>query len=76
VIRALGKQGIGTSVHFIPLHLHPVYRNRFGYSQGTFPVAERIFERAISLPIYPAMKDADVGRVIESVRDTLGAMRR
>lgn len=76
MIRALSKQGIGTSVHFIPLHLHPVYRNRFGYSQGAFPVAERIFERAISLPIYPAMTDADVGRVIESIRDALGAMRR
>lgn len=76
VIRSLGKQGIGTSVHFIPLHLHPVYRKRFGYRHGAFPIAERIFERAISLPIYPGMTDADVGRVIESVRGTLHALRR
>jgi dTDP-4-amino-4,6-dideoxygalactose transaminase len=76
VICSLGKQGIGSSVHFIPLHLHPVYRKRFGYCHGVFPVAERIFERAISLPIYPGMMDADVGRVVESVRDTLGALRR
>jgi len=76
VIRALGEKGIGTSVHFIPLHLHPVYQRSFGYHQGAFPNAERIFERAISLPIYPAMTDAQVGRVIEAVRDTLNALRR
>lgn len=76
VIRSLGKQGIGSSVHFIPLHLHPVYRKRFGYRHGAFPIAERIFERAISLPIYPGMTDANVGRVIESVGDTLRALRR
>jgi perosamine synthetase len=75
-IRSLGEKGIGTSVHFIPLHLHPVYRKSFGYRQGAFPNAERVFERAVSLPIYPAMTDADVGRVIESVHDTLYAMRR
>lgn len=76
VIRSLGEKGIGTSVHFIPLHLHPVYRKSFGYSQGAFPNAERVFERAVSLPIYPALTDADVGRVIESVHDTLDALRR
>lgn len=76
VIRSLGEKGIGTSVHFIPLHLHPVYRKSFGYRQGVFPNAERVFERAVSLPIYPALTDADVGRVIESVHDTLYALRR
>jgi dTDP-4-amino-4,6-dideoxygalactose transaminase len=76
VIRSLGEKGIGTSVHFIPLHLHPVYQRSFSYHQGAFPNAERVFERAVSLPIYPAMTDADVGRVIESVHDTLHALRR
>jgi perosamine synthetase len=76
VIRALGEKGIGTSVHFIPLHLHPVYQKLFDYHQGAFPNAEHVFERAISLPIYPAMTDADVRRVIEAVRDTLNAFRR
>jgi len=76
VIHSLSQDGIGTSVHFIPLHLHPAYRNRFGYCRGAFPVAEQIFERAISLPIYPGMTNADVGRVVESVRDTLCALRR
>lgn len=76
VIHSLSEKGIGTSVHFIPLHLHPVYRKSLGYTQGAFPNAERTFERAISLPIYPAMTDIDVGRVIESVRDALNAFRR
>ena len=76
VIRSLGEKGIGTSVHFIPLHLHPVYQRSLGYHQGTFPNAERAFERAVSLPIYPAMTNADIGRVIESVHDTLHTLRR
>lgn len=76
IIRSLGEKGIGTSVHFIPLHLHPIYQKLFGYRQGVFPNAERAFERAVSLPIYPAMTDADVGRVIEGVRDALHALRR
>ena len=76
VIRSLGEQGIGTSVHFIPLHLHPMYQKTFGYRQGAFPNAELAFERAISLPIYPGMTNADIGRVIESMRDALHALRR
>jgi dTDP-4-amino-4,6-dideoxygalactose transaminase len=76
VICSLGAKGIGTSVHFIPLHLHPIYQKLFGYRHGAFPTAERIFERAISLPIYPGMTDDNVERVVEAVRDTLNAFRR
>jgi perosamine synthetase len=76
VIRSLQEKGIGTSVHFIPLHLHPIYQKSFGYRQGAFPNAERVFEGAISLPIYPGMTDAQVGRVVEAVRDTLSAYRK
>ena len=67
-IEALRRAGIGTSVHFIPLHLHPYYRERFGYQPGDFPSATRAYERIISLPIYPKMSEADVQRVIEAVR--------
>jgi dTDP-4-amino-4,6-dideoxygalactose transaminase len=63
VIRKLGEEGIGASVHFIPLHLHPHYQNRYGYKQGDFPVAERIFERSLSLPIWPDMTTDQVDRV-------------
>ena len=50
VIERLGEAGIGASVHFIPLHLHPHYQRRYGYAPGDFPIAEAIFERSISLP--------------------------
>ncbi len=60
VIRRLAAAGIGTSVHFIPLHLHPHYQRRYGYKPGDFPVAERIFERSISLPIWPGMTTIQV----------------
>ena len=76
VIRALGEVGIGTSVHFIPLHLHPAYQAAFGYRRGACPIAERVFQRVVSLPIYPRMTDEDVARVIEAVRDTLRRLRR
>ena len=76
VISSLREKGIGTSVHFIPLHLHPVYQKSFDCRYGAFPTAERVFERAISLPIYPRMTDADVERVTGSVRDTLTKFRR
>jgi perosamine synthetase len=67
-IEALKAQGIGTSVHFIPLHLHPYYRNSFGYAPGDYPKATGVYQRIISLPIYPKMRDVDVGHVIDAVR--------
>jgi perosamine synthetase len=76
VIRSLAEKGIGTSVHFIPLHLHPAYQAAFGLRKGFFPVAERAFERAMSLPLYPRMSDRDVARVLNALRDTLNALRR
>jgi dTDP-4-amino-4,6-dideoxygalactose transaminase len=68
-IEALKERGVGTSVHFIPLHLHPYYRDTFGYTRGDFPQASEVYERIISLPIYPRMTETDVGHVVEAVRD-------
>ena len=76
VIRSLEAKGVGSSVHFIPLHLHPAYQAAFGLRKGLFPVAERAFERAVSLPLYPRMADSDVARVLSAVRDTLNALKR
>jgi perosamine synthetase len=76
ILERLRQQGVGTSVHFIPLNLHPVYQRAYGYRPGQFPVAEAAFRRACSLPIYPAMTDADVAHVIDAVRATLGQARR
>jgi dTDP-4-amino-4,6-dideoxygalactose transaminase len=76
VMDRLRQQGVGTSVHFMPLHLHPVYQRMYGYRPKQFPTAEAIFDRAFSLPIYPGMTDADVAHVVEAVRTTLRESRR
>jgi perosamine synthetase len=64
VIDELKDRGIGTSVHFIPLHLHTLYQQQLGYRTGQFPNAEERFGRAISLPIYPGLTELDTDRVI------------
>lgn len=66
-VEALKSEGIGTSVHFIPLHIHPYYRDNYGYAPADFPVAYRQYQRAISLPIYSRMTDEDVQCVIKAV---------
>ena len=71
LIEDLKARGIGTSMHFIPLHVHSYYRKTFGLCPEDFPVAYRNSQRAISLPIYSSMADADVERVILEVT-TLG----
>lgn len=75
-ITALKERAIGTSVHFIPLHLHPYYRDTYGYRPDQLPVASSLFARSLSLPIYSKMTDADVARVIEAVADVLKLHRR
>jgi len=75
-IALLKQEGIGTSVHFIPLHLHPYYRDTFGYGPADFPHASLVFERIVSLPIYPKMAEADVQRVIDTVRRLVRQHRR
>jgi len=69
-IASIGAAGIGVSVHFIPLHLHPLYR-RMGYRVGQFPNAERAYAGAISLPIWPGMTDGEVDRVVAAVSATV-----
>jgi perosamine synthetase len=66
-INRLKSLGIGTSVHFIPLHLHPYYRNTYGFEASAFPIAYREYLRVVSLPIYSAMTDDQVERVINAV---------
>lgn len=67
VVEELKEAKIGTSVHFIPLHLHPYYRDTYGFKPEDFPKATGAYQRAISLPIYPRMTDADVDSVIEAL---------
>ena len=75
-IEALRERGIGTSVHFIPLHLHPYYRDNFGYQPQDFPNASAAFEQIVSLPIYPGMTETDVERVVEAVTNIARQYRR
>lgn len=73
VYAALRAEGIGVNVHYIPVHLHPYYRERLGTAPGTLPVAEDAYERMLTLPLFPAMSDRDVEDVIAAVRKVTGA---
>jgi dTDP-4-amino-4,6-dideoxygalactose transaminase len=74
-IEHLKSEGIGTSVHFIPLHRQPYYRDRFGFRPSGFPVADAAYERLISLPLYTRMTERDVDDVVEAVRRTVQCSR-
>jgi dTDP-4-amino-4,6-dideoxygalactose transaminase len=71
-IEKMAERGIGTSVHFIPLHLHPYWRDKYGFHAEDFPVALDTYRCCVSLPIYSRMNDSDVARVIEAVRGIIG----
>lgn len=75
-IEELRKKNIGASVHFIPLHIHPYYRDKYGYVPEDFPVAYETYTRIVSLPIYPKMTDEDVQKVIEAVANVCRKCRR
>jgi dTDP-4-amino-4,6-dideoxygalactose transaminase len=75
-IEALKRLGIGTSVHFIPLHLHPYYQKAYRYVPGDFPNAENSFQRCISLPIYPDLTEGEVDRVIAAVSQVVHQNRK
>ena len=70
-IKALFQKGIGCSVHYIPLHQHPYWRDRYALSSAQFPNSQDAFERMVSLPLFTRISDADVERVIQTVRQVL-----
>ena len=71
LIDELTARNIGTSVHFIPLHLHPYYRNTYGFAPEDFPVAYENFQRMVSLPLHPGLTDQDVSDVIDAVLEVV-----
>jgi perosamine synthetase len=73
VFQALRAENIGVNVHYIPVHLHPYYRNLFGYKGGEFPVAEAAYDGLISLPMFHGMSDRDVEDVIHAVSKVASA---
>lgn len=74
-VQELKERNIGSSVHFIPLHLHPYYREAYGYQPEDFPVAYREYQREISLPIYSKMSDGDIQDVIDAVVEVVERYR-
>lgn len=72
VMQELRNKGIGTQVHYIPVHTQPFYKNTFGYKDGDYPVAEKYYEQELSLPLYPGMSDEDVENVIKAVKEIVG----
>jgi len=76
IFEQLRKQGIGVQVHYMPLHLHPFYRKRFGYKKGDFPKAEKYYKKAITLPLFPKMTDEEVKKVIKTVKKIINFYRK
>ncbi|MDO8633278.1 MAG: UDP-4-amino-4,6-dideoxy-N-acetyl-beta-L-altrosamine transaminase [Candidatus Wildermuthbacteria bacterium] len=72
----LRKQGIGVQVHYMPLHLHPFYKKKFGYKKGDFPAAEAYYERALTLPLFPQMTEKDVKTVVDKVSKVIAKYRK
>jgi perosamine synthetase len=76
VFRALRAEGVGVNVHYVPVHLHPYYRQRFGHDKGMCPVAEAAYEAMLSLPIFPTMLDTDVDDCLAALDKVLKAYAR
>jgi perosamine synthetase len=76
IFRALRAENLGVNVHYIPVHQHPYYRERFGYQGGEYPVAENAYERLISLPMFHGMTDRDVEDVVAAVHKVVNHFSR
>ncbi len=75
-IARMKERGIGTSVHFIPIHHHPYYRETFGWAPGDFPAADEAFETMVSLPLYTRMNETSVDRVATAVEEIVRSHRK
>ncbi|MCD6579939.1 UDP-4-amino-4,6-dideoxy-N-acetyl-beta-L-altrosamine transaminase [bacterium] len=70
VMEELRERNIGTQVHYIPVHTQPYYQNKFGYKWGDYPISEKYYQKALSIPLYPKMSDEDVRYVISMIIKT------
>lgn len=73
-IEVMAEKGIGCSVHFIPLHLQPYWRDTYNLKASDFPVSQQLFEREVSLPLYTRMSEEDLRRVVEAVKAVLASV--
>ena len=67
----LREKGVGSQVHYIPIHLQPYYQDKYGYKKGDYPVSEDYYKEALAIPLYPGMSDDDVEKVTGSVKEIL-----
>jgi dTDP-4-amino-4,6-dideoxygalactose transaminase len=70
-IRELHRRRIGSSVHFIPVHIHPYYRDRYGFQPEDFPNTWEAYQRLVSLPLHPGLSEEDVNDVVEAIEDVI-----
>ncbi len=75
-IEKMKERNIGTTVNFIPIHLHPYYQKQWGLKAGDYPVSESVYEGLASIPLYPKMGQSDVEDVIEAVKQVITEMKR
>jgi dTDP-4-amino-4,6-dideoxygalactose transaminase len=68
IFNAIRAENIGVHVHYIPLHLQPYYRDKYGYKEGCYPIAEEFYKKALTLPLFPKMNDEDINDVIKAVK--------
>jgi len=68
IFEYLQKNNIGVQVHYMPLHLHPFYKKKFGYKKGDFPIAEKYYDGAITLPLFPKMSEQNINKVINTLK--------
>ncbi|HTW92753.1 MAG TPA: UDP-4-amino-4,6-dideoxy-N-acetyl-beta-L-altrosamine transaminase [bacterium] len=76
IFAALRAENIGVNVHYVPVHLHPFYRRRFGTKPGDCPVAEEAYDRMLTLPLFPAMSDSDASDVVLALTKVIGVYRK
>ena len=74
IMQMLQERGVGIGIHFRPVHMHQYYRRKYGYQPGALPVAEDAGQRVISIPLFPAMTEAEVQHVIDQVRDLVRSL--
>ena len=75
-VDALRERGITCSVHWMPLHMHPYYRERYGFRPEDFPVAARIYPEIVTLPLYPGMSEEQIAHVTRAIREVIREMAR
>jgi dTDP-4-amino-4,6-dideoxygalactose transaminase len=66
-VNAMHAENVGVQVHYVPLHYHPLFQEEYGYDEGDFPVAERVYEGLVSLPLFPGMDDGDIRDVVRAI---------